>query len=155
METLNNVDKSVCHRAANIDKTSVGHVGHARCRRWSRVLGVQEGDDFGTTIAVGDRRGVSNTANELSSSSWGLGGLTSNSSYIKWRIVQLGDRDAAVRPIARDSRGELSGRDDGGDRRGDGSSIRSGDRRGDGSSIRSGHGEAFICNRRQKCKERR
>jgi hypothetical protein len=102
METVNNVDKSVCHRAANIDKTSVGH---ARCRRWSRVLGVQEGDDYGTTIAVGDRRGVGNTTDELSSSSWGLGGLTSNSSSIKGRIIQLGDWDAAVRPIARNSRG--------------------------------------------------
>jgi hypothetical protein len=41
----------------------------------------------------------------LSSSSWGLGGLTSNSSSIKGRIIQLGDWDAAVRPIARNSRG--------------------------------------------------
>jgi hypothetical protein len=99
MEAFNNVDKSVCHHAANVDKTSVGH---ARCRRWSRVLGVQEGDNFGTTIAVRDRCGVSNTTNELSSSSWGLGGLTSNSSSIKGRKVQLGDRDAVVRPIAGD-----------------------------------------------------
>jgi hypothetical protein len=99
MEALNNVDKSVCHRAANIVKTPVGH---ARCRRWSRVLGVQEGDNFSTTVAVGDRRGVSNTTDELSSSSWGLGGLTSNISSIEGRILQFGDRDVVIRPIARD-----------------------------------------------------
>jgi hypothetical protein len=92
------------------------------------------------TIAVGDRRGVSNTTNELSSSSWGLGGLTSNSSSIKGKIIQLGGQDAAVHPIARDSRGELNGRD----KRSDSSSIMSGDKRSDGSSIRSGHGGAFY-----------
>jgi hypothetical protein len=83
MEALN-VDKSDCHHAANIDKTSVGHV---HFRRWSHVLGVQEGDNFGTVIAV-----VLATTNKLSSSSWGMGCLTSNSCSIKGRIIQLGDK---------------------------------------------------------------
>jgi hypothetical protein len=144
MEALNKVDKSVCHRAANIDKTSVGH---ARCRRWSRVLGVQEGDNFGTTIAVGDCCGVSNTTNELSSSSWGLGGLMSNSSSIEGRIVQLGDWDAVIRPIACNQRGAWNGHDR--------SSHSQSHSIGNGRSIRIDYGEAFICNRRYKSKERR